>query len=132
MEIKKRMLKKISVLGPEEPLSRAFELLVECDLKLLPVVDNDSVVGIISYRDIAHYLMNTNKHAQTLQNENETPIRLVMTKDVKTISPHTEFLEAAELMSAHKISGLPVVDKGVLVGFVTETTILEEFIDVAK
>jgi len=38
-----------------------------------------------------------------------------------TISPDATIGEAADLMTEHKISGLPVVDEGKLVGIITET-----------
>ena len=132
MEIKKRMLKSVQVLRPEQSLAEAFELLSKSDLKLLPVIEKDQVVGIISYKDIVHFLAIEGKSEQAAKNWNKTAVRLIMTKDVKTISPQTDFLEAAELMRAHKISGLPVGDKGILVGFVSETTILEEYIAISS
>jgi CBS domain-containing protein len=47
--------------------------------------------------------------------------RDVMTRDVVSIGPDAEVLDAARLMLDHKISGLPVVDTaGNVVGIVTE------------
>lgn len=47
--------------------------------------------------------------------------------DLTTIEPNATIEEAADLMIAHKISGLPVVeDRGVVVGIITETDLLIE------
>ncbi|MEK7077096.1 MAG: CBS domain-containing protein, partial [Patescibacteria group bacterium] len=48
-------------------------------------------------------------------------VKDVMGKDVVTVSPETTYEEAARLLDGHKISGLPVVDKGGnLVGMLSE------------
>ena len=44
----------------------------------------------------------------------------VMTRGVITIGPHASLAEAAELMCAMRISGLPVVEEGKLVGMLSE------------
>jgi acetoin utilization protein AcuB len=132
MEIKKRMVKKIQIVKPGDSLARAFDLLSKSDSRLLPVVEKDQVVGILSYRDSVYYLLKTGKRTTAPKDWETTPVAEVMTKEVKTVSPQTDCREAAEIMSAHKISGLPVVEKGSLVGVITETTILEEYIAQAK
>lgn len=48
----------------------------------------------------------------------------VMAKDVVTVNPQTTVKEIAELMTKHRISGVPVVDAGRLVGIVSETDLL--------
>ncbi len=49
----------------------------------------------------------------------------VMAKDVVTVNPETTVREIAELMTQHRISGLPVVDKdGHLIGIISETDLL--------
>jgi len=47
-------------------------------------------------------------------------IRDVMTTNVVTIASSTSIADAKKIMEAHKIERLPVVDKGKLVGIVTE------------
>ncbi len=46
--------------------------------------------------------------------------RDVMTRNVISIAPDATILQAARLMLQHHISGLPVVDKGKLVGILSE------------
>jgi CBS domain-containing protein len=48
-------------------------------------------------------------------------VRDVMTTRVVTISPDTPLKEAAVEMTDHRVSGLPVVEDGKLVGIVTES-----------
>lgn len=54
----------------------------------------------------------------------------VMTKDVVTVRPEASYKRVVELLTEHRISGLPVVDTtGVVVGVVSEADLLhkEEF-----
>ncbi len=48
----------------------------------------------------------------------------VMTRKVITVKPETTIAEAARRMLQHRISGLPVVDEGAVVGVVTEGDLL--------
>ena len=51
-------------------------------------------------------------------------VRDIMTTDVITITSDTTIAKADDILSAHKISRLPVVDKGKLVGLVTKKGIM--------
>ena len=48
----------------------------------------------------------------------------LMTKDVVSVSPETTLAAAIQLMTDRRVSGLPVVKDGVLVGLVTEGDLL--------
>jgi CBS domain-containing protein len=50
----------------------------------------------------------------------------IMTTDPLTVAPDTPLKEAARLMVAERISGLPVVEGGALVGIVTEGDFLRQ------
>ena len=50
----------------------------------------------------------------------------VMTKDVITVGRNTPVRDLAELFVQHRISSIPVVDDGILVGMVTETDLIEK------
>lgn len=48
----------------------------------------------------------------------------VMTKDVKTVTPETPLREVARILAENRVSGIPVVDDGKVVGVVSEADIL--------
>jgi CBS domain-containing protein len=48
----------------------------------------------------------------------------IMTSDPVTVRKSANLADAAELMTKHKISGLPVVDRGKLVGIITKSDII--------
>ena len=53
----------------------------------------------------------------------------VMTWKALTVAPDTPLVEAARLLHDHKIGGLPVVEGNGVVGMITETDLLEAFIE---
>ncbi len=48
----------------------------------------------------------------------------IMSRNVRTVSPDTPLLEVSSLMCLYRLSGLPVVQDGKLVGFVAEKDVL--------
>ncbi len=87
------------------------------DIRHLPVVDKKGhVVGIVSDRDIL-------KHLDKLADPSKpTPVAVIMSRRVRTVTPATPAADAASLMVAHKISCLPVVGESEqIVGIITET-----------
>ncbi len=75
----------------------------------LPVVDDaGKLVGIVTNRDLR------------FENDNNTPIREVMTADLITGEQGTTIDEANKLFKEHAIEKLPLIDKkGKLVGLIT-------------
>jgi CBS domain-containing protein len=62
----------------------------------------------------------------TREEEIEMRVEDVMTKVVRTVSPGTSLKEAAEILAELRISGLPVVEDGKVVGVVSEADILSK------
>jgi acetoin utilization protein AcuB len=54
-------------------------------------------------------------------------IKDIMIPGVVTVAPEAELCEAVRLMLDHKIGCLPVVDNDRLVGLITETDILVQY-----
>ena len=51
-------------------------------------------------------------------------VRDIMSRSIRTVSPDTPLLEVSSLMCLYRLSGLPVVKEGKLMGFVAETDVL--------
>lgn len=82
----------------------------------VPVEDAEHrLVGIVSYRDMLRLLADPTR-------DDAKPISVgeIMRTEPVTVAPGTPTLEAIELMRAHGVSCLPVVDDGRLVGIVSE------------
>jgi acetoin utilization protein AcuB len=78
------------------------------------------LVGIISDRDIR-------QHTGFLDN---TKVNSVMTENPITVTPGITLEDATQLMLRYKFGGLPVVDRGEVVGMITTSDILKAFLDV--
>lgn len=81
------------------------------------VEDQDHrLVGIVSYRSLLRVLA----RGERGQNGRQVPVSELMRKDPLTVAPETTTLEAIETMTRNRVSSLPVVRQGRLVGIVTE------------
>lgn len=81
----------------------------------MPVVEGDSMVGVISRRDVDKAMIHELGHA---------PVKGFMTTQVLSVSPETTVDEIQKLMVEHDIGRLPVIDSERLVGIVSRTDIL--------
>ena len=105
---------------PDLPLREAAELMAAENCRHLPVVDEEGgLIGIITDRDVRQ-ARHTAVFATALTES-------CMTGNPITITPDTPAHKAAELLALHKISALPVVDQGQLVGIITVTDFLAQF-----
>ena len=71
------------------------------------------LLGILSERDIVHAIAAHGAHALSM-----TAAQL-MTRDVKTATPHTTVPEATALMTAGRFRHLPVLEGGAVIGIVS-------------
>lgn len=82
----------------------------------MPVVDGDTMVGVISRRDVDKARMHELGHA---------PVKGFMTSNVLSIDTNTPVTEIQRIMVEHDIGRLPVVDAdGRLAGIVSRTDII--------
>jgi acetoin utilization protein AcuB len=53
----------------------------------------------------------------------------IMSRDVITVTPQTDLLDAARLLLTHRIGCLPVVEQGDLVGIVTRSDMIRALVE---
>ncbi len=113
------------------PVLEARQLMLEKRIRHLLVTDGPKLLGIVTDRDIR---LNLPSPATSLSvwEINYLLARMtlsaVMTKSVVTVESAREATDAAQVMLDHKIGALPVVDRGHLVGIITETDLLRAFV----
>jgi len=90
-----------------------LSLLADKRIGAVPVMESERVIGIMSERDMI-YGMRRDGPAFFDRRVDE-----VMTSPVITVTSVTSPLEALAMMTRRRIRHLPVVDDGVLVGFVS-------------
>ena len=108
----------------EATLAQAWALLVTHRIKALPVVDaQGQVQGIISRSDfIAHW---HGKQAGQHAPDDDTPVRQIMSQQVRVASDNTRVLDLLPLFSQGGHHHLPIVNQDqVLVGMVTESDVV--------
>ena len=128
-----KMSTKLVTVTPETLLIDANNLMEENSLWLLPVVENENLVGYLQKEDVRAGL--PSRATLLSRHELNTLISKItvadfIKKDIVTIFPETEIEVAAELMVGHELSGLAVVDKsGRLVGYMSRKIMLEIMVE---
>ncbi|MDK2783839.1 MAG: hypothetical protein PWQ32_1428 [Thermococcaceae archaeon] len=114
--------KPAPVVKPDEDLSMAGKLMIETDLRSLPVgEDKSNIIGVIS--DIA-LLERVAK-----EEFGKRPVKEFMSSDVITLKPSDTVAKALATMRDHAISRIPVVnEEGKLEGLVTLHDLIIRFI----
>jgi acetoin utilization protein AcuB len=133
MYVRQFMTSQVFTVGPEESIADTMALMREKTIDKLPVIDKGKLIGFVTDGDLREV---SPSPATTLSIFElnyliaKTPIREIAVKKVVTCHPDTQIEEAALLMREKKISGLPVLDEGKLVGIITATDILDAFLDI--
>jgi CBS domain-containing protein len=90
-------------------------------IRHVPVEDDAGrLVGLVSYRSLLRLLARDLPHGHS----GPIPVKDVMARNVVTIAPDTETLDAIALMRAKRVACLPVVEEGRLVGMLSERDFL--------
>jgi CBS domain-containing protein len=77
------------------------------------------VVGIITERDILQHVVAAGRSSDTVR------VEQIMTRKLVTVDPHASLEDAADLMVAHGIKKLPVIERGELIGIITATDLIK-------
>jgi CBS domain-containing protein len=96
-----------------DPAIVAAQVMRDEDVGSVPVMDEGTIAGIITDRDIAIQIVADGKDPQTAS------VGQYMSTDLVTGRPDMTLREASELMGRHQIRRLPVVDQNRLVGIVS-------------
>ena len=116
------MTRHPETVGPNDMLLKAKEMMDAGGFRRLPVVHEGRVIGILTERDLR-------EHGGYLKS---TKVDAAMKAPVITVDSKASVEEAARLMLANKIGGLPVVDGGKLIGIVTSSDMLRAFLSVVE
>lgn len=132
MLVKDIMQRDVVTVTPDTRFFQVLRLLQPRGFRHVPVVDNETLVGIISDRDIKQAMVSLAGAGAVGAELERARERLtaseIMGRTVITIGPMDTVEEAARVMATQKISALPVTEGGRLVGIVTETDVLVLFV----
>lgn len=113
MKVKDIMTDELAVISPDATVIEAAQLMQKHDVGAVPVCEGSNIVGLVTDRDI---VVRNIAHGK---DPNHTPVRDVMTTEVKSISPETNISQAAGIMATQQIRRLPVIEDDRLVGMVS-------------
>ena len=133
MLVKERMSHPVITIRPETTMQEALGVMRREHVRRLPVIDkHGELVGIVTDADLDKA---SPSDATTLSvweiRDLISKVRVdrIMASQVITIDDETPIEEAARIMADSKISGLPVLHEGKLVGLITETDLFKVFLE---
>lgn len=104
-------------------LLRAVRTLIDHHLSGMPVVDGSGrLVGMLTERDCIRTVLQAGYH-----DESGGPVSRCMTREVKTMHPADNLMDAAELFAESPLHRCPVVEDGRLVGLISRRDVLGAF-----
>jgi acetoin utilization protein AcuB len=132
MLVKDYMTPHPIMVGPEMRITEAQKLMTENKIRHLPVVgDGKRLLGLVTHHRLAFHpdqLASIDVWEITRFLAELTVSKVMIAgADLHVVSPESTLEEAADILLKYKISGLPVVEDGVVVGVITETDLLIEF-----
>jgi CBS domain-containing protein len=114
MYVREVMTPDVVIASPEDTLQCAAEMMVDIDAGVLPVGENDRLVGILTDRDITVRAVAAGKEPA------ECKVRDVMSPDIKYIYDDESIEDAARNMTSLQVRRLPVLNRDKrLVGIVS-------------
>jgi len=106
---------------PSTTVQEAAKLMRDEDVGPIPIVENGSVSGIVTDRDIV-----LNVVAEGVD-PTSTPVSQIASRDLITIDPEQTLDEALRLMGQHQVRRLPVCEEdGRLVGIIAQADIARQ------
>jgi len=119
LKVKDLMTTDVAVVGPEQSMATAATVMADDSLSSLVVVDNGTVVGIITEKDFLERVVAKGKSILDMK------VRDVMSYPVVSILPEATVLEAGQVVKDKHIKRLPVIDGDKkLVGIITQTDLI--------
>ncbi|OYT42813.1 MAG: CBS domain-containing protein [Candidatus Aenigmarchaeota archaeon ex4484_224] len=149
------MTRNVITCSPEDTIFDVAKKLSENAISGMPVVDKGKLVGIISVSDIVKFMKNEIKNEdlipeephsipfilmKMIQNElkikkelekiSKIKVKHVMSKKVITISPDASLADAAELLVKKRITRVPVIENGKIVGILTKSDLVKALVEI--
>jgi len=103
---------------PSTTVQEAAKVMRDEDVGPVPIVENGSVTGIVTDRDIVLNVVAEGKDVTS------TPVSEIASGDLVTVDPEQTLDEALRLMAQHQVRRLPVCEEdGRLVGIVAQADV---------
>jgi acetoin utilization protein AcuB len=127
------MSKPVITVNADDSMQQATALLKENHIGILPVMENEKLVGVITDRDLKRA---SASDATSLEIHElvyllcKIKVKEIMTKDPISVPPYYTIEETSRILLEKKISGVPVVDdEGRLTGIITRDDLLRVLVN---
>ena len=125
--VKEIMSKELTVVSPTERIVHARRQMLETNVGRLPVVDDDTLVGMITSKDLMRAFIDFKKKVP--EKYQKSQIKELLVEDIMSINPtfvskDMSITEVSNIIMKTGFNGLPVVENDVVVGIITQTDIL--------
>jgi CBS domain-containing protein len=108
--------------SPEQSIQEVIDIIIDKKISGAPVLDSHrKLVGIISEKDCLRIIVDQAYHNLP---SSDRKVADYMTLKVKTLSPESDVVEAANEFLNTAIRRLPIIENGVLLGQVSRRDIL--------
>ena len=104
---------QIFSVAPTDSVLRAIEIMADRHIGALLVMQQGSLVGIISERDYARKVILKNRSSH------DTPVSDIMTSPALTVTPADTMHHCMQVMTEHRFRHLPVMESGRVVGMLS-------------
>ena len=115
------MSTNLITVSPAATLAEARSLMHDNRIHHLPVVEGDTLVGLITLTNVLAATDSFLRDDNSRIHANEIGIKDAMVNDVATVDINASLRHAALFLEKHKIGCLPVLDDEKLVGIITDT-----------
>jgi len=122
------MIKDVITTTPGTPIESCSKIMVRNNLRRIPVVEEEKLIGIVTSTDILRFFGDKEMFASMTSNSGLDVLKRKISEIIKPNILVTESIvrlgDLCELLAEKNIGGVPVVDDDQLVGIVTERDIL--------
>ena len=125
--VKELMTKDLKSVSPTERLIHARRVMIESHVGRLPVIEDETLVGMITSKDLMRAFIDFRKNVP--EKYQKSQIKEVSVEDIMSSNPiftskDATISEVSKIMMETGYNGLPVVEDGEVVGIITQTDIL--------
>ena len=122
--IKEAMTANPQTVTSDQTVVDAARIMKQEDAGVVPIVDGDRLVGVVTDRDITITVVAEGK------DPGSTKVTEIASRDLVTVDPQQQLDEALRLMAQHQVRRLPVVEEdGRLVGILAQADVAQHASD---
>jgi CBS domain-containing protein len=114
---------QVATISPDADIKSAVDWLHAKNIGALVVVNGDTILGIISERDIVHAFSRYGEAVASL------PVKNIMSQTLISVVPEDELNHVMRLMTRHRVRHMPVIKDQKLAGIISMGDVVKRRLD---